>query len=195
MHKETVAACVLTSGEVDEPHKEIRQFGTTTAELRQLAAWLRQHGVTHAAMESTGVYWKPVFNILEASCELILVNARHVRQVPGRKTDKADCAWLASLLRHGLLEASFVPPLEVRELRDLCRMRTTLVRESVQVGNRLRKVLEDANVKLDSVASNTLGVSGRLMIQALMEGEQDATYWQNWRGAACAVNWRNSAKR
>ena len=175
VHKETVAACVLTSGEVDQPHKEIRQFGTTTAELRQLAAWLRQHGVTHAAMESTGVYWKPVFNILEASCELILVNARHVRQVPGRKTDKADCAWLASLLRHGLLEASFVPPLEVRELRDLCRMRTTLVRESVQVGNRLRKVLEDANVKLDSVASNTLGVSGRLMIQALMEGEQDAT--------------------
>ncbi len=174
VHKETVAACVLTSGEAEQPDKEIRQFGTTTAELRQLAAWLREHGVTHAAMESTGVYWKPVFNILEASCELILVNARHVRQVPGRKTDKADCAWLASLLRHGLLEASFVPPLEVRELRDLCRMRTTLVRECVQVGNRLRKVLEDANVKLDSVASNTLGVSGRLMMEALMSGEQDA---------------------
>jgi transposase len=173
VHKETVMACVLTPGDGAEAHKQIRQFGTTTAELGMLAAWLRQEQVTHAAMESTGVYWKPVFNILESSCELILVNARHIKQVPGRKTDKADSAWLASLLRHGLLEASFVPPLEVRELRDLCRMRTTLVRECVQVGNRLRKVLEDANVKLDSVASNTLGVSGRLMIQALIAGEQD----------------------
>lgn len=173
VHKETVTVCILTPGEGADPLKQIQQFATTTAELRSLAAWLRQERVTHAAMESTGVYWKPVFNILESSCELILVNARHVKQVPGRKTDKADSAWLASLLRHGLLEASFVPPVEVRELRDLCRMRTTLVRECVQVGNRLRKVLEDANVKLDSVASNTLGVSGRLMIQALMEGEQD----------------------
>jgi len=172
VHKETVVVCVLTPGPSANPHKEIRQFGTTTGELRKLAEWLKQEGVTYAAMESTGVYWKPVFNILESSCELILVNARHIRQVPGRKTDKADCAWLASLLRHGLLEASFVPPLEVRELRDLCRMRTTLVRECVQVGNRIRKVLEDANVKLDSVVSNTLGVSGRLMIQSLIEGEQ-----------------------
>lgn len=124
-------------------------------------------------MEATGVYWKPIFNVLESYCELILVNARHVRNVPGRKTDKADCEWLASLLRHGLLQASFVPPPEVRELRDLCRMRTSLVREGVQVGNRLRKVLEDANIKLDSVASNTLGQSGRDMIQALIEGEED----------------------
>jgi len=173
VHKDSVMACILTPGAGAEPRKEIRQFGTTTAELRALAAWLGEHAVTHAAMESTGVYWKPVFNILEASCELIVVNARHVKQVPGRKTDKADCAWLASLLRHGLLEASFVPPVEVRELRDLCRMRTTLVRECVQVGNRLRKVLEDANVKLDSVASDVLGVSGRLMIQALITGEDD----------------------
>jgi transposase len=174
VHKETVMACVLTPADGSETaRKQIRQFGTTTPQLQQLAAWLRQEQITHAAMESTGVYWKPVFNILEPSCELILVNARHIKQVPGRKTDKADSAWLASLLRHGLLESSFVPPLEVRELRDLCRMRTTLVRECVQVGNRLRKVLEDANVKLDSVASNTLGVSGRLMIHALMAGEQD----------------------
>jgi transposase len=173
VHKETVMACVLTPGQGAEANKQIRQFGSTTQELRRLAAWLREEQVTHAAMESTGVYWKPVFNLLESSCELILVNARHIKQVPGRKTDKADSAWLASLLRHGLLEASFVPPLEVRELRDLCRMRTTLVREGVQVGNRIRKVLEDANVKLDSVASDTLGVSGRLMIQALLEGEQD----------------------
>jgi transposase len=114
-----------------------------------------------------------VFHILESACQIILVNARHVKQVPGRKTDKADCAWLASLLRHGLLEASFVPGPEVRQLRDLCRMRTTLVRESVPVGNRLRKVLEDANIKLDSVASDTLGVSGRSMIRALIEGRED----------------------
>lgn len=173
VHKETAMVCVLTPGPSADPRKEIRQFATTTGELRKLVHWLKQEGITHAAMESTGVYWKPIFNILESSCELILVNARHIRQVPGRKTDKADCAWLASLLRHGLLEASFVPPLEVRELRDLCRMRTTLVRECVQAGNRIRKVLEDANVKLDSVASNTLGVSGRLMIHALIEGEQD----------------------
>lgn len=174
VHKETVTACVLTPDEGAEPRKQIRQFKTTTTELRSLARWLREEQVTHAAMEATGVYWKPVFNILESSCELILVNARHIKQVPGRKTDKADSAWLASLLRHGLLEASFIPPIEVRELRDLCRMRTTLVRECVQTGNRLRKVLEDANVKLDSVATDTLGVSGRRMIQALIAGEDDA---------------------
>ena len=173
VHKESVAVCVLTPGPQAEPDKQIQQFGTTTGELRRLRDWLGAHGVTHAAMESTGVYWKPVFNILESACQLILVNARHVKQVPGRKTDKADCAWIASLLRHGLLEASFVPEPEVRELRDLCRMRTTLVRECVQVGNRLRKVLEDANIKLDSVASNTLGMSGRCMIRALIEGRDD----------------------
>lgn len=172
VHKETVAACVLTPGPKAEPNQQIQQFGTTTGELRRLADWLRENGVTHAAMESTGVYWKPVFNILESACELILVNARHIKQVPGRKTDKADCAWIASLLRHGLLKASFVPDREVRQLRDLCRMRTTLVREGVQVGNRLRKVLEDANIKLDSVASDALGVSGRAMIEALIEGRQ-----------------------
>jgi transposase len=174
VHKESVSACVLTPGPEAEPNKQIEQFGTTTSELRRLRDWLVTNGVTHAAMESTGVYWKPVFNILESACQLILVNARHVKQVPGRKTDKADCAWIASLLRHGLLEASFVPDTEVRQLRDLCRMRTTLVRECVQVGNRLRKVLEDANIKLDSVASDALGISGREMIGALVQGCDDA---------------------
>jgi transposase len=174
VHKESVAVCVLTSGAQAEPDKQIEQFGTTTCELRRLREWFGASGVTHAAMESTGVYWKPVFNILESGCQLILVNARHIKQIPGRKTDKADCAWIASLLRHGLLEASFVPEAEVRQLRDLCRMRTTLVRECVQVGNRLRKVLEDANIKLDSVASNALGVSGRDMILALIQGRVDA---------------------
>jgi transposase len=173
VHKKSVAACALTPDGGAEPKREIEEFGTTTAELRRLREWLRARGVTHAAMESTGVYWKPVFNILESGCELILVNARHVKQVPGRKTDKADCAWIASLLRIGLLEASFVPELAIRELRDLCRMRTTLVREAVRVGNRLRKVLEDANIKLDSVASDVLGVSGREMIRALIDGHDD----------------------
>jgi len=145
--------CVLTPGAGAEPRKQVRQYQTTTAQLRQLSAWLQQCGVTHAAMEATGVYWKPVFNVLEPACELILVNARQVR--------------------HGLLQASFVPPRAVRELRDLCRMRASLVRECVQIGNRLRKVLEDANIKLDSVASDALGISGRDMIRALIEGEQD----------------------
>lgn len=173
VHQETVSVCVLTPGRAAEPDKQIERFDTTTGELRRLREWLRANRITHAAMESTGVYWKPVFNILESACQLILVNARHVKQVPGRKTDKADCEWLASLLRHGLLEASFVPDAEVRQLRDLCRMRTSLVRECVQVGNRLRKVLEDANIKLDSVVSETLGVSGRSMIMALVQGRDD----------------------
>jgi transposase len=173
VHKESVAVCVLTPGEGAEPQQEIRQYGTTTGQLRELAGWLKECGVTHAAMESTGVYWKPIYNILESSCELVVVNAQHIKQVPGRKTDKADCAWIAKLLRVGLLRASFVPEREVRELRDLCRLRTTLVRERVQVGNRLRKVLEDANIKLDSVASDVLGASGRQMIGALMEGQAD----------------------
>lgn len=173
VHKKTVAVCLLTPGEGGEPRRRIREFGTATFELRALAVWLRKHRITHAAMESTGVYWKPIFNLLEPGLEIILVNARHVRNVPGRKSDIADCQWLASLLRHGLLEASFVPPRAVRELRDLCRMRTSLVRDAVRAGNRLRKVLEDANVKLDSVASNALGVSGRSMIAALIAGEDD----------------------
>jgi transposase len=175
VHKQVLSICVLTPGPKAEPDREIRHFGATTPELREARNWLEERGVTHAAMESTGVYWKPVFNVLESCCQLILVNARDVKQVPGRKTDVADCAWLASLLRHGLLRASFVPEREVRELRDLCRMRTTLVRDTVQVGNRLRKVLEDANIKLDSVASNTLGVSGREMIMALIQGRDDPT--------------------
>lgn len=173
VHKESVVACILSSGPGSQPKKEIRQFGTTTEELRGLRDWLRAEQVEQAAMESTGVYWKPVLNVLEGSCPVMVVNARHIKQVPGRKTDKADCAWIASLLRHGLLQASFVPELEVRQLRDLCRMRTTLVRDRVQVGNRLRKVLEDANIKLDSVASDALGVSGRAMIEALAKGVKD----------------------
>src|SRR5262249_53922489 len=130
---------------------------------------------THVAIESTGVYWKPVFNLLEGGLEVILVNARHIKAVPGRKTDVRDCEWLADLLRHGLLKASFIPPQEIRELRELTRYRQTLVTEHTAVANRLQKLLESANIKLGQVASDVLGMSGRLMLQALAEGERDAT--------------------
>jgi transposase len=173
VHKDSVVACVRRVGKAGRATKEIRTFGTTTAELLALVDWLGQEGVTHAAMESTGVYWKPVFNILEGHAEVILVNAQHIKQVPGRKTDVKDCEWLAQLLQHGLLKASFVPPAPTRELRDLTRHRTQLVRQAASVSNRIQKVLEDANIKLGSVASDVLGESGRDMLQAIIAGETD----------------------
>jgi transposase len=145
-----------------------------TRDLLALSDWLAQEHVTHAAMESTGVFWKPIFNILESRFELILANARHIKQVPGRKTDVSDCEWIADLLRHGLLKASFVPDRSQRDLRDLTRHRAQLVGERGRVANRIQKVLEDANIKLGSVATDVLGVSGRAMIQALVDGQQDA---------------------
>jgi transposase len=169
VHAKTVVACLLTPGK-----KEIRTFTTMTAELLQLLDWLTRAGCTHVAMESTGVYWKPVFNILEGGCEVLLVNARHIKAVPGRKTDVRDCEWLADLLRHGLVKASFIPPIEIREVRELTRYRQTLVKEHTAVANRIQKLLESANLKLGQVASDVLGVSGRLMLRALAEGEQDA---------------------
>ena len=173
VHKETVAACVLTPGPNAEPNKEIQQFGTTTGELRRLRDWLHANGVTHAAMESTGVYWKPVFNILESACALILVNARHIKQVPGRKTDVSDAAWLCQLLEAGLLRASFVPPKPIRALRNVTRYRKAQIRERQREANRLHKALEDTGIKLDCVASNILGVSGRAMLDALVRGTTD----------------------
>jgi transposase len=173
VHQKTVVACVrrLTpAGEVDQ---QVLSFGTTTEELLALSDWLASSAVTHVAMESTGVYWKPVFNLLEDPFQTILVNAQHIKQVPGRKTDVTDCQWIAQLLQHGLLRASFVPPRPVRELRDLTRQRTQLIRQRAAVSNRIQKVLEDANIKLASVASDVLGVSGRAMIAALIRGEQD----------------------
>ena len=155
--------------------KEIRTFATMTDELLQLGDWLSSAGCTHVAIESTGVYWKPVFNILEGLLTVILVNARHIKAVPGRKTDVRDCEWLADLLRHGLLKASFIPPLEIRELRELVRYRQTLVTEHTAVANRIQKLIESANIKLGQVASDVLGLSGRLMLRALAEGEQDVT--------------------
>jgi transposase len=175
IHKQTVVACLLVSGPGRPPSKEIRTFGTLTDELLQLADWLAAAGCTHVAMESTGVYWKPLYNLLEGSFELLLVNARHIKQVPGRKTDVKDCEWIADLLRHGLLHASFVPDRPQRELRELTRYRTTLIRERAAEANRLQKTLEGANIKLGSVATDVLGVSGRHMLAALVAGTSDPT--------------------
>jgi len=167
-----VVACVRVD-ERGRPKSEVRTFGTTTSELLALADWLFEHHVTHAAMESTGVYWKPVFYLLESVCELILVNPGHVRMLPGRKTDIQDSEWLAQLLEHGLLRSSFVPPEPIRELRDLTRYRKKLIQQRAAEANRVQKLLEDANIKLASVATDVLGTSGRAMLQALIAGERD----------------------
>jgi transposase len=172
VHKETVVACVRTvSG--GKAHQEIRTSRTETSGLLALADWLTDAGVTHAAMESTGVYWKPVWNLLEGVLELLLVNAEHIKQVPGRKTDVKDAEWIARLLQCGLLKASFVPERPVRDLRDLTRQRVQVVRQKVQVANRIHKTLEDANIKPASVASDVLGASGRDMLRALVRGGSD----------------------
>lgn len=179
IHKQTVVACVVVPGPGREPHKEIRTFGTMTADLLELADWLTAHGVTHVALESTGVYWKPAWNLMEGSFTLLLVNARHIKQVPGRKTDVKDCEWIADLLRHGLLRASFVPDLPQRELRELTRYRTTLIRERTAERNRIQKTLEGAGIKLGDVASDVFGASGRQMLEALVDGTTDAANMAN----------------
>jgi transposase len=175
VHKREVVACVLTTAPDGTPQQAVRAFGTMTADILALADWLTAHEVTHVAMESTGVYWKPIWNLLEEPFELLLVNARHVKAVPGRKTDVRDCEWLADLLRHGLLTGSFVPDRPQRELRELTRYRTSLVRERTAEGNRLQKTLEGANIKLASVATDILGKSGREMLAALVAGESNGS--------------------
>ena len=169
VHKETVVACVMGNG----IKKEIRTFSTMTGDLFQLKEWLSEKGITHVAMESTGPYWKPVFNVLEDSFEVILANARHIKNVPGRKTDVKDSEWICKLLRSGLLAASFVPPKTIRELRDLTRYRRKLTQAITSEKNRVQKVLEDANVKISSVVSDTFGVSASRMIEAIMAGRLD----------------------
>jgi len=165
VHKKTIWACVRRDG-----REFIECFGTGTRELLRLGDWLAGHGVTIAAMESTGVFWKPVWNLLEDRFELMLVNAQHIKQVPGRKTDVRDCQWIAELLEYGLLKPSFVPPRPQRELRDLTRQRTQLLGDRARVVNRIHKTLEDANIKLASVASDIMGKSGRAILEALVEG-------------------------
>jgi transposase len=173
VHKKTVVACIRRLGPEGQPEEQVRTFGTMTGDLLELADWLATHSVTTIAIESTGVYWKPVSYILEDLFPVMLVNAQHIKQVPGRKTDVKDCQWIAELLQYGLLHPSFVPPTEIRELRDLTRQRAQLVSARTAVSNRIQKVLEDANIKLSSVASDVLGVSGRAMIAALIGGESD----------------------
>jgi len=173
VHRDTVAACVRVPGPNGKRQQEVRTFGTTTAELLALRDWLEAHRVTHVAMESTGVYWKPVFYVLEEAFTCLLVNATHIKQVPGRKTDIKDCVWIAQCLECGLLRGSFVPPAPIRELRDLTRYRKVLIQDRTRAANRLHKLLQDAGIKLASVATNILGVSGRAMLQALVDGTTD----------------------
>ena len=179
VHKKSVTACVRVPGPEGGRQQEVQTFGTTTAALLTLRDWLRAHGVTHVAMESTGVYWKPVYYVLEDEFTCLLVNAAHVSKVPGRKTDVRDCEWLAQLLEHGLLRGSFVPPVAIRELRDLTRYRAVLVQDRTREANRLHKVLTDAGIQLASVATNVLGKSGRAMLAALVAGTTDAEVLAN----------------
>lgn len=171
VHKDTVVAAVRC---VTPPiHHEVRSFATTTQGLLALGEWLNSHHCTHVAMEATGVYWKPVWHLLEGQVELVLANAQHIHNVPGRKTDVNDATWIADLLAHGLIRSSFVPPAAIQELRDLTRTRKQLVREISQHSLRIQKVLEDANIKLGSVLSDVLGQSGRAMLEAIIAGEED----------------------
>jgi transposase len=172
VHKQTVVACTRIS-HGSRVQREVRRFGTSTRELLTLLDWLREAGCTHVAMEATGVYWKPVWHVLEADFQLVLANAAHIHNVPGRKSDVNDATWIADLLAHGLIRASFVPPAPIQELRDLTRTRKQLTREIVQHKQRLQKVLEDANVKLASVISDVVGANGRRILKAMIAGEAD----------------------
>ena len=174
IHKKTVMACRIIPGSGNKLQKEVRTFSTMTEDLLRLSDWLAAGEVTHVAMESTGVYWKPIYNLLEGSFTLLLVNAQHIKAVPGRKTDVRDSEWIADLLRHGLLKGSFVPDREQRELRELTRYRSALVYERSAEVNRLQKTLEGGNIKLASVASDVVGVSGRRMLEELVSGGSDA---------------------
>lgn len=168
VHAKTVVACLIIHGK-----KTIRTFSTMTDDLLALGDWLLEAGCANVAMESTGVYWKPVYNVLEGVCDVMLVNAHHIKQVPGRKTDVKDCEWIADLLRHGLLRPSFIPPAPIRDLRELTRYRAAMVHDRTRLANRVQKLAESGNIKLAQVLSDALGVSGRRMLRALAAGEQD----------------------
>ena len=172
VHQKTVVACVRVTSATGVTH-DVRRFGTTTAELLALADWIASYSCTHVGMESTGVYWKPVWHVLEDQATLVLANAMHIRHIPGRKSDVNAATWIADLRAHGLIRASFVPPASIQELRDLTRTREQLVRTGAQHTQRIQKVLEDANVKLTSVVSDILGKSGRAILDALVAGETD----------------------
>jgi transposase len=171
VHQATVVACLLTGEPGQLPRKQVKTFSTMTSNLIELRDWLKSEGSTAVAMEATGIYWKPVYNILEGHFELILANARHIKAVPGRKTDVKDAEWIADLLRHGLLQPSYIPPPELRELRGLMRYRVKLVNARAGERNRVTKLLESCNIKLSSVATDVFGLSGRLMLDALKRGQ------------------------
>jgi len=173
VHKKTIAACIRVPGPSGARVQQVQSFGTTAAEVLALSDWLAAHGVTDVALESTGTYWKAIYYVLEERFTCVVVNAAHVKQVPGRKTDVQDCAWLAQLLEHGLLRGSFVPPPPLRDLRDLTRYRKALIQERTRAANRLHGRLEDAGLKLATVATDILGVSGRAMLEALVQGTTD----------------------
>jgi transposase len=181
VHQKTVVACVLLTEPTARVHREVGTFGTMTAELLALNDLLNALGVEQVALESTGIYWRPVFNLLEADHEVILVNAQHLKAVPGRKTDVKDAEWLADLLRHGLPRASFIPPAPQRHLRDLTRYRIHLVDERARLTNRLQAVLEDANSKLAAVVTDVCGLSAREILQRLLGGETDARALAAWK--------------
>ncbi len=173
VHKKTVVACCITPGAKGEKQIEVRTFGTMTVDLLALSDWLTSKQITHVAMESTGEFWKPIYNLLEGNFEILVVNAKHIKNVPGRKTDVKDAEWIAELLRHGLVRGSFIPPQAQRDLRDLTRQRTNLVQDRATVVNRLQKVLEWANIKLSSVATDVTGVSARAMLEAIVQDQVD----------------------
>lgn len=169
VHKKTIVVCVMTGDADQEPRVETRTFPTMTRDLYEMLRWLEQKNITHIAMESTGIYWKPVYNIMEGYFEIVLANAQRIKNVPGRKTDIADAEWIAKLLRHGLIEPSFVPPEDIRNLRDLTRLRKKRVHDLTREKNRIQKVLESSNIKLSSVISNVFGTSGRNLLNRLIE--------------------------
>ncbi|MFH1140914.1 MAG: IS110 family transposase [Chloroflexota bacterium] len=189
LHKKTVVPCALVSGAEGTVDKRTRTYSTMTCELEAMADWLAELGVTHVAMEATGAYWKPIYNVLEGRFTLLVINAEHLKAVPGRKTDVKDAEWLATLLRHGLVRASFIPDRQLRELRELTRYRTALIRERAREVNRLQKTLEAANIKLAAVLTDIMGVSGQRILEALTAGETDP-------GAlADLAHWRVQKKR
>jgi transposase len=195
VHRDNVVACFRRLGPRGGVVFEKERFGATTARLRELEAWLADRQVELVAMEATGVYWKPVWHLLEDEFQLVLVNARHVKQVPGRKTDVSDAVWLCQLAEAGLLRASFVPPKPIRALRQLTRYRKAQISERQREANRLHKALEDTGIKLDCVATDILGRSGRAMLDALVAGTTDRRSWPSSPRAGCARRSRRCERR
>ena len=196
VHKKMVVVCLLMLHAASQQVREVRSYRTTTAGVLALRDWLQTAGCTHVAMESTGVDWKPVYNLLEGACELVVVNAHQLKAVPGRKTDVRDAEWIAELLAHGLLTSSFIPPTDQRELRDLTRDRSSVVEDRARVINRLQKVLEDTNSKLGDVATAMTGQSARAMLDAFLAGQTDpAKLADRARGTRCPSQSRRPPRR